>query len=162
MENFIFVSKITNKKGLENPNLLQIHLLYIFLLYHKKPISSICIFQKNCKKMIKCIKKKSKHHILMSALSFVYIFIISWKRHFVNTENLKKFAKKMTGIDHPAQCRYDLYKSKRVLINKSYKPYTKNVQFIENNFINDNFVYLSICCKIWKTKLTIFIKKFCK
>ena len=35
--------------------------------------------------------------------------------------------KKMTGIDHPAQCRCDLVKSRLVLINKSYKPYTNNV-----------------------------------
>ena len=34
--------------------------------------------------------------------------------------NLK--IKKMTGIDHPAQCRCDLIKSRQVLINESYKP----------------------------------------
>lgn len=134
MKIFIYVGKITNKKGLENPNLLQIHLLYIFLLYHKKPVSSICIFQKNCKKIKKSIKKEQTPHFDVCSFICIYFYYIM-KTPFCQYRKFEKFAKKMTGIDHPAQCRYDLYKSQRVLINKSYKPYTKNVQFIENNFI---------------------------
>ena len=74
-----------------------------------------------------------------------FVFTPFWTKSVVksvvkNIKNKKKFSinqnkskeiencminlkiKKMTGIDHPAQCRCDLIKSRQVLINESYKP----------------------------------------